>query len=369
MKKVVKSLFDFLAAFVALCYSLCGMLKEWFMKIPKFFRWLFIFLLAVFITAIAVSIACEYHYRVYGKIKWNDRVLSDECRVCYYRNHKHRVYNVNSREYTTPKLDFIWGTDNAEDSLTVYANDGKRGFININTGKIVIDAKDNDYKKAWLFSEGLAAVVKGEKIGFINPQNELVIPFRPFYKDNLGRKGVAYLFHNGYCIMTNEKGKVGLIDKSGNWTLEPKYDEVWLEQYRGCRIVVDSDRYGVLDSLNNFIYPLEYSDIEIIPDGFIFTKDGRRWQTDINGNTVKVGLYDYSYALKYPIAINELDEMEFELSDYSKYNIGEYFGLMERNTGKIITPAIYREIDMLSRSIVEIVDYNGNRGTFRVSEK
>ena len=64
------------------------------------------------------------------------------------------MYNKSTEKYTTPRID--WVTDAASgDSLGVYAVDDRRGFINTKNGEIIIDAKANDYEKAWVFSEGL----------------------------------------------------------------------------------------------------------------------------------------------------------------------------------------------------------------------
>ncbi|MBQ8695615.1 MAG: WG repeat-containing protein, partial [Bacteroidaceae bacterium] len=68
----------------------------------------------------------------------------------------------------TPKIDWVrYGSD----SIAVYALNGKRGFLNRYTGEIIIDAEKNRYSKAWVFSEGVAAVMKDEMIGFIDPDN------------------------------------------------------------------------------------------------------------------------------------------------------------------------------------------------------
>ena len=107
--------------------------------------------------------------------------------------------------------------------MAVYALPNKRGYINVNTGRIVIDAEVNDYRKAWVFSEGLAAVKRAGKVGFINVENEVVIPFQFDYSYKCRMWDFAYLFHNGYCIMTNKSGDLGLIDKGGNWVVEPGF--------------------------------------------------------------------------------------------------------------------------------------------------
>lgn len=147
-----------------------------------------------------------------------------------------------------------WDEDR-EDSLAVYALPNRRGYINVNTGRIVIDAEANDYQKAWLFSEGLAAVMKEGKIGFINARNEVVIPFQYDYSDECRMYDFGYLFHNGYCAMTNAEGDLGLIDRSGNWVVEPAYDQIWASHESGFRIVVDDGKYGVLDAAGAIVYP------------------------------------------------------------------------------------------------------------------
>ena len=49
------------------------------------------------------------------------------------------MYNTRTEEYTTEKIN--WLSEAPEnDSLAVYALPGKHGYINENTGRIVIDA-------------------------------------------------------------------------------------------------------------------------------------------------------------------------------------------------------------------------------------
>ena len=49
------------------------------------------------------------------------------------------MYNTNTEEYTTEKINRLSEAPE-NDSLAVYALPGKRGYINVNTGCIVIDA-------------------------------------------------------------------------------------------------------------------------------------------------------------------------------------------------------------------------------------
>ena len=322
---------------------------------------------------IALAFAALVAYAIYddAKGRWYvDATLSKDVVVYYYADDTYRVYNKSTEKYTTPRID--WVTDAASgDSLGVYAVDDRRGFINTKNGEIIIDAKANDYEKAWIFSEGLAAVVKDGKIGFINKSNELVIPFQFDCSDNCRMYYVGYLFHNGYCVMTNKDGKFGLIDISGNWVVEPEYDELWNACENGNRIVVNDGEHGVLDSCFKVLYPTEYFYIDVLSDGFVLTKDGKKWQVDLEGNVVNPFLFDGSNYIEYPISYSDNNGVEYALSDYMEYYVNNNSGIMNRITGKPITPALYDDVYMMSDKLFKvqdaetydwyIIDVNGNR--------
>lgn len=288
----------------------------------------------------------------YGRAFYYDSELSKNIRIHYFNDKTFRVYNRDFRKYTTPKIDWISKNINL-DSLVVYANHNRRGYINVKTGEVVIDAKDNAYRRAWLFSEGLAAVMKDGKIGFINANNEVVIPFQYDYY-NRTKPWSGYIFHNGYCIMANKDGKMGLIDMTGKWIVEPTYDEICKSKEKGYRIVVKDGKYGVLDSFCNIIYPVEYNSVNILPSGIILAKEGKKWQIDFEGNIVQPFMFDETFYLNYPIEYNECGDIQFALADYVKYKVMNCYGIMNSITGKPITPAIYSDIKMLSKDMFEV---------------
>lgn len=67
------------------------------------------------------------------------------------------------------------------DSIGIFEKDEKRGFYNQNTDKVLVDAV---YTHVWFFSEGLAAVEKDGKIGFVNMKGKLVIPHKFMLRTN-----------------------------------------------------------------------------------------------------------------------------------------------------------------------------------------
>ncbi len=331
-------------------------IRNWWKKRSKWLRRSIATILILIPVGFVALVGYALYEDAYGRDYW-DRKLSENVTLRSFSDNKWRVYNKQTGEYTTEKIN--WVSEAPEtDSLAVYALPGKRGYININTGRIIIDAEANDYRKAWVFSDGLAAVMKDGKIGFINDQNDVVIPFQFDYTDKCRMYDFGYVFHNGYCAMTDADGNLGLIDKIGNWVVEPEYDEIWAPHKSGYRVIVKDGKHGVLDSTGTVVYPAEYGYISILPDGFVLTKSGRQWQVDFEGNTVQPFMFDNTYYLNYPIGYNECGEIKYAFADFVKYEVMNSYGIMNRITGEPITPAIYSDINMLSKDLFEVQEYD-----------
>lgn len=150
----------------------------------------------------------------YGILKNDDiEILRSEDGALSFRNKatgKMTIRNV--------KID--WTQESANDSLSVFCSEGKRGYYNSFSGEIAVPAQ---YRRAWVFSDGLAAVQKNGNIGFIDHKGNVVIDFQfPFHGNPLS----SFLFRNGVCVVANEDGKCGVIDKTGTWIVQPEYDYV-----------------------------------------------------------------------------------------------------------------------------------------------
>ena len=332
-------------------------IRNWWKKRSKWVRRVIATILILVPAGFVALIACAYYDSEYGRWYWKDEYLSKNVEIHGFQDYKVRVYNHCTGKYTTPKVNWVSDAP-INDSLAVYAIPEKRGYINTKNGEIVIDAELNDYRKAWVFSEGLAAVMKDGKIGFINDQNDVVIPFQFDYTDKCRMCDFGYVFHNGYCAMTDADGNLGLIDKNGNWVVGPEYDEIWAPHKSGYRVIVKDSKHGVLDSTGTIVYPAEYGYISIIPDRFVLNKGGKKWQVDFEGNIVQPFMFDNTYYLKYPIGYNECGEMQFAFADFLKYEVMNCYGIMNRITGEPITPAIYSGINMLSKDLFEVQEYD-----------
>ncbi len=244
-----------LATIIAIGRLAWHTIRKWWKNRSKRSRIVLVSILILIPVGFVSLTAYAYYDYKYGRDCWYYKELSEDVDAHYFKDGKYRIYNNYTGEYTTSKFNWV-SYASADDSLAVYALPYKRGYINVNNGKIVIDAKKNDYRKAWVFSEGLAAVMKDNKIGFINMNNEVVIPFQFEYTHECDIVECSYVFHNGYSLMTNKNGDLGLIDKNGSWVVKATYDDIYEEGENGHRIIVNDMKQGVLDSIINYHFTI-----------------------------------------------------------------------------------------------------------------
>ena len=174
----------------------------------------------VFIIIGAFVSSCSKEDPVAEKPSEDGLLLNDDLVAIKEEDGNITIKNKETGEVTAEKIKFDWTSSSPNDSLGVFCSDGKRGYYNSYTGKIVVPAQ---YRRAWVFSEGLAAVQKNGMIGFINRKGEIVIPFRyPYHGNPLSK----FVFDNGHCIVADTTGKCGVINREGDWVIQPKYDNI-----------------------------------------------------------------------------------------------------------------------------------------------
>ncbi len=267
-----------------------------------------------------------------------------------------RVYNYATDETTIKKVDWVVKSlDN--DSLAVFSKNGKRGYLNRFTGEIAIPAQ---YDKAWVFSEGIAAVVKDSELYFIDHSGEAILRGEWAYYP------MDVVFKNGYCVLWNGKEHgFGLIDTTGTWIVEPSYDDITYNN--NCWIVNIDSQYGILNAQFETILPMEFEDI-YIQDDMVYAQpcNAPQRQYNINGNLINDCVIDEVYTMYYEVGnVSQREDDEYgtsyynrpvyELSSCYKYrvSIGGYdykYGLMSQN-GERITEPIYSDIESLGTDL------------------
>ena len=212
------------------------------------------------------------------------------------------------------KLD--WTQPSRHDSLAVFCSEGKRGYYNMYTGEIAVKPQ---YRRAWVFSEGLAAVQRNGNIGFIDHKGNVVIDFLfPYHGNPLS----DFVFDDGHCVVANAEGKCGVIDKTGKWLIQPEYDNV------------DAFR--------------EYA---------IASKAGVTLQVTYDGRVLNSFVLDSVYQLSYEEEERfENREGEIQYVDKSiqtglfAYYVGGRCGLMDANCHRLTEP-VYSSIRAVNRNM------------------
>lgn len=247
--------------------------------------------IAVWVSIASIIIAafvssCSTEEPIANKPSDEGLLLNDDLVAIKEDDGNITIKNTETGEVTAEKIKFDWTSSSPNDSLGVFCSDGKRGYYNSYTGKIVVPAQ---YRRAWVFSEGLAAVQKNGMIGFINRKGEVAIPFRyPYHGNPLSE----FVFDNGHCIVADTTGKCGVINRKGEWIIQPKYDNIdAYEEYviassAGIRRQLTYDNKVINSFVVDNIKALTYTEKERYEN-----KDGEIVYLDIE---VKTGMFSYS---------------------------------------------------------------------------
>jgi hypothetical protein len=171
------------------------------------------------------------------------------------------IAEIQTHKPTIDKVEWIAISPNA-DSLAVFSKGGKRGYFNRYNGKEVISPR---YDAAWVFSEGLAAVSENGKVYFIDHAGKPIMENKVFPRTC---RSDGYCFHGNYCPIATAEGKVGLINKHGDWAIQPEYDNITAEA-NNFWIISRNDKAGVVSDSAKVVFPCEYEAIRISADGGI----------------------------------------------------------------------------------------------------
>lgn len=304
------------------------------------------------ITALAVVNLYEYYRhsrfsRYRPPSKYTTKSEYSDSYLFEYNKGTVRTKNTYTGEYISPQMTRVFFGRRITDTLTVFFDNDKRGFLNIHTGEIAIPAQ---YERAWVFSEGLGGVVSNDKLGFVNHKGDLVIPHKFKYLLQW-KNSVDFVFKGGYCTVIGENNKHGLIDKSGEWVIEPQYDYI-NKPVGGYRMVCNKGKYGLLDQSLRMIVPIEYNNIIVREDGFLVRHGSEQKLLALDGQTVLIPLiYDKVYRLTYGTdKVDANGKTILVNSEYIAYKVNEKWGILDKN-GRRITKAEYVDVDAIKNDL------------------
>lgn len=328
------------------------------MKINNLWKKIFIAslgILAIAALVFACLLANIYYDRYHQVTYWESqpRHVSPNILLVYgYHgmNGFEQLKDIRTGKYTTPELNHVFLNEyNEEDSLVVFrTHDRLRGYLNVNTGKIIIPAR---FDRAWNFSEGIAGVLIDGVVSFIKedgkPAFEQTFPI--YYDDNFDE--IAFQFHNGLCVMRTMNGKWGMINTKGEWAVEPIYSTISAPR-NGFRIVCDSDKYGLVTIDGQPALPLVYDRIRLASasKGFVLEKDGIAKEVDADLNVTIPFVYDRLCVLE---SCHDQTYEEERVPKYWRYDVGYGSGVIDSD-GNVIIPAKYYMVRIVNDHLFEV---------------
>lgn len=259
-------------------------------------------------------------------------IYSSEC-ASFVKNGRYKVVNTATGKTTLKRVDWLHASEAFQrDTLILFSKQGKRGYFNRYSGEVVIPAQ---YAHAWIFSEGLAAVVKNDKVGFINRRGDVMIDFQyPYYKDNELAQSVV--FHGGFCNMRGTNGQCGIIDRQGVWALLPQYDRIENPLYGKRKCELDG-KFGLLDEQLNLVLPVEYDVVRLFADYVVARKNGETQQVfSYDGKLLHPFVYDRVEPLVYEKW--EGDKLYVQATGCYQYVVGTGCGLLNEKGRRVTQP-------------------------------
>lgn len=310
------------------------------------------------VIVIAVGMICGLFSEFMGWLwcyvegdSYETEYLSDNVRARYYTDGTCRLYERYGNKKLSKKLKFVDSCPMADDTLTSYQDlNGKWGFLSTLSGKIVIPAT---YTNVWDFNEGLAAVAdETNKVGYIDITGTLVIPMQ-----DVDHRSGYYSFKNGISIMEAPvTGLKGAINKDGKWVIPMVHKDVFYPDNSGFIKVYDGYHWGLYDSDGNEVFPVEYDEIyyDLAQEGVFALKDGIKQLVKASGEVVEPFIVDRILPLSYVVHYISESECEYATHPYLvDYNVDIYHGVLDTRTGKVVVPAIYDKLEMISKNMIK----------------
>jgi hypothetical protein len=170
----------------------------------------------------------------------------------------------------------------SSEGLRAILKDGRYGFID-DRGRLRIA---NRYEGVKPFSDGLAAIQIRNKWGFINHDEQIVI--QPTFDE-------VWPFQKGYSLVKQNE-QFGLINKEGTLVLQARYDAITILETGRFLLQIDK-ALGLADELGNIILHPKYESITDLNNGYlIVAQHGKKGLLSITGlSTIPTQCDDLKY--------------------------------------------------------------------------
>ena len=202
----------------------------------------------------------------------------------FERNGKYGIVNYLGEEiapqYQNLRESYLGeSVDFSEGPVAVVKNNkigfiDKKGVVRIPFQFYYSEFWFNFHKDFGLFSEGLAPMMKpGNKWGYIDTKGNTVIPFVYDY---------ASCFHKGVAIVYNETGRCGLIDKNNSVVLPFEFETggfsgTVYNPDDTLYIMRQNGKWGVFTPTGTCLTPCQYEQVDFLGGGYAtVVKNGKQ---------------------------------------------------------------------------------------------
>ena len=243
---------------------------------------------------------------------------------------------------------------------------------------------DKTSQKDKLFKNGVIAVKKDNKWGYINPSGKVVLDF---YYDS------AFNFTDNKLALVGKNGKFGYINKKGNYVIAPVYESAF--SFDGdVAIVCKNGKFGAINSKGETVIDFSYTKIGGDKGKFVggytsMVKNGKYGIVSKSGNVIIEPTYEnitdvngtyFTYMIGTKVYISRIDKTnpddfytkEFQEAsligiNYCIYGKNGLYGLLGKD-GIVFEPKYsklkYSSGDYLQYStdgdFYGYLDFNGN---------
>jgi hypothetical protein len=208
-----------------------------------------------------------------------------------------KMFNIDFNG-NTRRIENYFAQNWLSEGLLMDEKNGKLGFTDINGSLIIPHKYDIDFGEWYKFSEGLAGVKIGNKWGYIDKTDKIILPF--IYEDWKDLIEVSPCFDEG-IVHVKKDGKWGFVDRLGKIVIPFVYDCI-NDSYtgkvfsNGLGNMAKNDKWGYIDRHGNVIIPFIYDSSAGFNEGFAkVSKEGKYGFIDKEGNVSIPFIYDYAY--------------------------------------------------------------------------
>lgn len=252
----------------------------------------------------------------------------------------------------------------------------KYGIADGRTGQIVLPVEYDEIRD---FRDGLVAVRKDEKWGFVNINGDITVPFiydnvydfsEEFAAVSVGEWYEAE--HPMYGLEMRYNGKWGFIDTNGNTITSLEYD--WVNSFSEGLAVVGIDRKsGFINTSGDITVPIEYDSVHDFSEGragvYIDRKGGF---INTSGELIIPMIYDrVGYYEDFGSSDSGLYVYMGFQEGFAAVQLDSKWGMVDVN-GKIVIPLEYDRVRNFNGGLAVVgigIHHGGNQGVVNTKGK